>query len=57
MNCRNLKKQVENAAGSCEWIAIVGEREMKAAKVTLRNLKTGKEELLSIEDAARKIMG
>ena len=57
LNCRNLKKQVENAAGSCEWIAIVGEREIKAAKVTLRNLKTGKEELLSIEDAARKIMG
>ncbi len=55
LNGRNLKKQMEYAAGACAYIAIVGEREMKEGKVTLRNLESGKEELLSIEEAAKKI--
>jgi histidyl-tRNA synthetase len=57
LNARNLKKQMDYAAGSCKYIAIVGEREMKEKKVNLRDLETGKEEFLSAEDAARKIKG
>jgi len=52
LNARSLKKQMEYAAGCCSYIAVVGEREKKEGKVTLRNLETGKEELLSVEDAA-----
>lgn len=55
LNNRNLKKQMEYAAVSCAYIAIVGEREMKEKKVTLRNLETGKEELLAAEEAAKKV--
>ena len=52
LNARNLKKQMDYASGSCKYIAIVGEREKKEGKITLRNLESGKEELLTVEDAA-----
>lgn len=52
---RNLKKQMEYAADSCKWIAVAGEREMKEKKVTLRNLETGKEETVAVEEAAERI--
>lgn len=55
LNARNLKKQMEYAAGACKYIAVVGEREKKEKKVTLRNLETGKEELLSAEEAVKKV--
>ncbi len=55
LNCRKFSKQMEYAAGSCAWIAIVGEREMKEKKVTLRNLESGKEEMVSVEEAIGKI--
>jgi histidyl-tRNA synthetase len=54
LNARNLKKQMEYAAGCCRFIAVVGEREKKEGKVTLRDLESGKEELLSVEEAAKK---
>ena len=54
LNARNLKKQMDYAAGSCRFIAVVGEREKKDGKVTLRDLESGKEELLSVEEAAKK---
>jgi len=57
LNSRSLKKQLEFAASSCRWIAIVGERERKAGKLTLRDLESGKEELLGIGEAAKKIKG
>ena len=53
LNGRNLKKQMEFAASSCAWIAVVGEREKKEKKVTLRNLQTGKEEAVSVEEAVK----
>ena len=55
LNNRNLKKQIEYAAASCAWIAIVGQREKKEKKVTLRNLQTGKEELLDVEEAVKRL--
>ncbi|MFA6328095.1 MAG: histidine--tRNA ligase [Candidatus Micrarchaeia archaeon] len=54
LNARNLKKQMDYAAGCCRYIAVVGEREKKEGKVTLRDLQSGKEELLSVEEAAKK---
>lgn len=55
INCRKFNKQMEFASGSCAWIAVVGEREMKEKKVTLRNLETGKEEAVSVEEAVEKV--
>jgi len=52
LNARSLKKQMDYAAGRCRYIAVVGEREKKEGKATLRDLDSGKEELLSVEDAA-----
>ena len=55
LNERNLKKQMEFAAGACAWIAVVGEKEIKEGKVTLRNLESGKEEMMDIESAIKKV--
>lgn len=55
LNERNLKKQMEFASGACAWIVVVGEKEQKEKKITLRNLETGKEEMLSVEEAAKKV--
>jgi len=55
LNARNLKKQIDYAAGSCAWLIVVGEKEKKEKKVTLRNLESGKEEMLPLEGAISKI--
>lgn len=55
LNGRNIKKQLEYAATSCAWLVVVGEREKKEKKVTLRNLETGKEEMMNAEEAVKKI--
>jgi len=52
LNARNLKKQMDYAATRCRYIAVVGEREKNEGKVTLRDFESGKEEMLSVEDAA-----
>ncbi|MFA6214931.1 MAG: histidine--tRNA ligase [Candidatus Micrarchaeia archaeon] len=57
LNARSLKKQMDYAATSCRFIAVVGEREKKEGKVTLRDLGSGKEEMLSVEEAVKKIDG
>ena len=54
LNARNLKKQMDYAAACCRYIAVVGEREKNEKKVTLRDLSSGKEELLTLEEAAKK---
>ena len=51
LNARSLKKQMDYAAGCCKYIAVVGEREKKEGKVTLRDLTSGKEEILTVEQA------
>jgi histidyl-tRNA synthetase len=55
LNARSLNKQMELASSTCKYIVVVGEREKKEGKVTLRNLETGKEELLSVDETAGKI--
>ena len=53
---RNLRKQMDyaNAIG-VPFLAVIGEREMKEGKVTLRDMKTGKEEFISADDVAARI--
>jgi len=55
LNERNLKKQMEFASNACAWIVVIGEKEQKEKKITLRNLESGKEELLTVEEATKKI--
>jgi len=55
LNARKFGKQLEFASAACKWIAVVGEREMKEKKVTLKNLETGKEEACSVEEAIKKV--
>ncbi len=53
---RNLRKQLEyaNSKGT-GFMVIIGQKEVDGKKVTLRNLKTGEEKLLSISEVARAI--
>jgi histidyl-tRNA synthetase len=51
-----LSKQMEDAGrAGASWAVIVGEREVKAKAVTLRNMESGKEELLPPEDALKRL--
>lgn len=56
LNARNLKKQIDYAAGSCAWLIVVGEKEKKEKKVTLRNLETGKEEMTDVAGAIKTLL-
>lgn len=58
LNERNLRKQFEyaNALG-IRFVAIIGEREAKEGKVTLRDMAAGKEELLGFDEALARIKG
>src|SRR3989344_6121195 len=55
LNGRNIKKQLEYAASSCAWLVVVGEKEKKGKMVTLRNLESGKEEMMGVEEALEKM--
>jgi len=56
LNERNLKKQFDYAnALNIPYIAIVGERELKQKKINLRDMKTGKEKLVSVEEAVKMV--
>ena len=53
---RKLGKQFEYAnAMGIPYTIIVGEREMKEKKVTLRNMKSGEEKVLSLDDAVKEL--
>ncbi|MDG6983613.1 MAG: histidine--tRNA ligase [Nitrososphaerota archaeon] len=55
---RSLSKQMEDASRlGAAWTVIVGEKESKAKAVTLRDMRSRKEELLSLEDAVERIAG
>ncbi len=58
LNERNLRKQFEyaNALG-IKFVAIIGEREVKENKVTLRDMLAGKEELLGMDEAVARLKG
>lgn len=53
---RALSKQMEDARRlGASWTVIVGEREAKAKAVTLRDMESGKEELLPLEEAIGRL--
>jgi histidyl-tRNA synthetase len=53
-----LSKQMEDASRmGAAWVVIVGEREARAKGVTLRDMRSRKEELLPLEEAAGRIAG
>jgi histidyl-tRNA synthetase len=55
---RNLSNQFAYASSiKTKYVAIVGDVEEKAGKVKLRNLISGKEEILSVDDAVKEIKG
>jgi histidyl-tRNA synthetase len=52
-----LSKQMEDASRiGATWTFIVGRKEIKAGGVTLRNMKSGEEELVGVEEAVRRIL-
>jgi histidyl-tRNA synthetase len=52
-----MKKQMSYADNKkIPFVAIVGETEMKEGKVMLKNMKTGEQELVSLEELIGKIM-
>jgi histidyl-tRNA synthetase len=55
---RPLAKQMEEARRmGASWVLVVGEKEAKAGGATLRDMETGKEELLKLEEAIRRMKG
>ena len=55
---RPLSKQMEEASRlGVAWALIVGEREVRAGGATLRDMKSGKEELLPLEEALHRMAG
>jgi histidyl-tRNA synthetase len=58
LNERNLRKQFEYANSlSIPFVAIIGEREAKEGRITLRDMRDGKEELLALPGAINRIKG
>ena len=54
---RDIKKNLEYAAAA--WIPyaiFVGEKEVKLGKVTLRDMKTGKEETITLAEATATLL-
>ena len=55
LRSRTLSKQLEYASSlGIPFAVIVGERELKEKSVKIRNMKTGKEEIVSINQLAKK---
>lgn len=58
INCvsRGLSKQLEHASAiKVKYVAIIGDREREENRVKLRNMLTGEEEMLSVDNAAEKL--
>jgi histidyl-tRNA synthetase len=54
---RNLRKQLDYANSlGVPFLAVIGEKEMKDKKITLRDMKSGKEEFISAKDAVKLIV-
>lgn len=58
LNERNLRKQFDyaNALG-IPYVAVLGEKEISQKKITLKDMKSGKEELVSMEQAIERVKG
>jgi histidyl-tRNA synthetase len=56
LQLRSLSKQLEDASRlGASWVVILGEKERKAKGVTLRNMRSGDEELLPLNEAIRRM--
>lgn len=56
LQAKALSKQLEDASRlGATWAAIVGERELKANAVTLRDMRSRKEQLLPLSEAVERI--
>lgn len=52
LNNRDVKKNLEYAAAAgIPYAVLIGEKEVKSGKVTLRDMKTGKEETVTVAEA------
>ncbi len=53
---RNFKKQMSHANYiGADYTVIVGERELEAGKVTLKDMESGEQSLISVDEVTRKI--
>ena len=51
-----MKKQMAYANARCvPYVALVGEAEMVAGRVALKNMATGEQQLLTIEEAIEQL--
>lgn len=58
LNERNLGKQFDYANSlGIKYVAIVGEKETKEKKITLRDMQSGKEKFVTIQNAVNEILG
>ena len=58
LNERHLRKQFDYANSlGIPFVAVLGEKEIGQKKVTLKDMRSGKEELLSVEEAIKKLRG
>ncbi|HRT11854.1 MAG TPA: histidine--tRNA ligase [Methanoculleus sp.] len=54
---RGLAAQVAHAAKTAEFVVIIGEREVEAGTVTLKDLRTGEQQEMGLEDAIAGVAG
>jgi len=53
---RSLGKQLEDASSSgAKWTLVIGRREASTGSVTLRDMESGREELVKQDDAVRRV--
>ena len=56
LNNRNLRKQFDYANSlGIPYVIVIGEKEAKSGKLTLRNMKNGKEEQLSVKQIIERL--
>ena len=56
LNDRNLRKQLEYVNSlAIPYLIVVGERELKEGKFALRDMKSGKEEKLSLDEMVKRL--
>ena len=55
-DCIKLKKQMSYSnKKNSKYTAIIGEDELKTGKINLRNMSTGNQELLTIDELIKKL--
>jgi histidyl-tRNA synthetase len=54
---KSLGNQISHIARSADYALIIGERECELRKVTVKNLRTGTQDMLLLTDAIREVSG